>query len=347
MSVGSTYVDQGVHSSVLDHFPGVLGCRDVCFAVERDVAEGVSVEEGDGPVQQANQTAQDAKQDVADHVAVRGSLGASHGAEMPHEVDDGDDQATEADGAEAVRQSSLERNTRGAAGEVVDAEVPRAIHASNGDVDYVLQNLGHPVHGKRGKGDEAGNGRRAAVRVAAVGVVLGRLPAVVDGHECDGEPGGEDRAEEAAEPGDQVDMSELFGDVDGRPKHQGGERDAGDPGVETKGQEEAEDEEDDAAGPVALVEHVRSSSKGEDDVQDARNPDEGLGKQTGQPDIAIAEHDCHNENDGEQDQSIVAEREGGASIDCSARVGPGVAVNGDAREGGESEEDEEELGQSG
>lgn len=165
-----TYVDESIDTAVLDHFPSVLGGRDVGLAVEGNVRESVAVEQGDGPVKEADETAKDAEEDVADHVAVGSSLRTCNGAHVAQEVDDGDDQTAKADGTKAVRQSALQCAAGGTAREVVDAEVPGTVDARNSNVDDVLENLGDPVHGKGDEDDESGDGAGATIRVAAVGI---------------------------------------------------------------------------------------------------------------------------------------------------------------------------------
>lgn len=73
-------------------------------------------------------------------------------------------------------------------------------------------------------------------------------------------------------------MAVLARDVDGDLHHVGCERDAGDPADEADDGEDAENEEDYATAVLPPNDVVDTSGESEDDVQDARDPDEELGE---------------------------------------------------------------------
>lgn len=68
-----------------------------------------------------------------------------HGAKLAQTVDNGNDQTAKTDASKAVRQGAFERAPSSAPGEVVLAEVPRAIYSRNSGVDRVLEPFGDPV----------------------------------------------------------------------------------------------------------------------------------------------------------------------------------------------------------
>ena len=119
------------------------------------MAESVAVEELDSPFQKTEQAADAAEQSVTNHASIRCLLVASSIANLAKELDNGNQQTTQSDGAEAVCQGALGGSSSGILGEVVRVKVPRSVHTSDCRVDRVLDPLGEPVHGEGDEDDEA------------------------------------------------------------------------------------------------------------------------------------------------------------------------------------------------
>lgn len=164
----TTYVDEGINTTVLNHVPGVLGSRDVRLAVQCNVDKGIAVEELNSPLNNGQNAAHDAEDDPADHtkdtalVACRVSSDRAYSAQ---ELDDGNDQTAEADGTEAVGQGSARRGACGVLGEVVDTEVPGTVDTGDDGVDYVLDKLRNPVHSKGNEDNQSDQSSGAAVAI--------------------------------------------------------------------------------------------------------------------------------------------------------------------------------------
>jgi hypothetical protein len=119
--------------------PGSLGSIDIAFAIERDVAERISVQELDSPVQDANQTPQDAEECGADQVTIGRSIALSGRADLTQKLDDGDKEASETDTAETVRDGALEGTACGTLGHGVRREIPGAVYTGDRNVDGILE----------------------------------------------------------------------------------------------------------------------------------------------------------------------------------------------------------------
>lgn len=92
--------------------PSVFSRLEVRSAVESNVGEGVSVDKLDDPLEDRNQARQDAEENVADDVSLGTLLvlgGLGHHLE---EIDNGNNQAAEADGSETIRQRPFECASR-------------------------------------------------------------------------------------------------------------------------------------------------------------------------------------------------------------------------------------------
>jgi hypothetical protein len=146
---GQALVDQSVHSAVFDHGPGCFGALDVALAVQRHVAESVTVDELHSPLEDPNKTTQDAEANLADNVAVASCLVASHGTELAQELDDGHDERAKGDAAKAVGKSTTSGAASSTFGRVVRAEVPCSIDTRDNDMSGVLDPFRDPVGGER------------------------------------------------------------------------------------------------------------------------------------------------------------------------------------------------------
>lgn len=71
-------------------------------------------------------------------------------------------------------------------------------------------------------------------------------------------------------------MAMFLRDIDRSLEHQNAERDARDPADEANNVEDAEEQEDDTARPVAAREHVECCDEAENDAQDSGYPNELL-----------------------------------------------------------------------
>ena len=185
---GQAVVDERVDAAVFHHLPRVLRGGDVRLAVERDMGEGVAVDERDGPVEEADEAAEHAEHDAADEVALRGFVLLSDAAGLAEHVDDGDDQGAEGDGPEAVGHGAAEGAGGGAPGHSAGfaaAEVPGAVDAGDGDVDGVFDPFGDPVAGKGDEDEETDDGRAGAAATAGwvgagAATAVGRFEGNVD-----------------------------------------------------------------------------------------------------------------------------------------------------------------------
>lgn len=344
-----TYVDKRVNATVLHHSPGVLRSRDVGLAVESNVDVSVLIEELHEPLNQAEQTSNDAENNVANH-AEYATLIRSRApgcvTDKTEELNDGDNETAKADGAEAVGQSAFRGGAGSVLGEVVDAEVPRSINTGDDGVDNVLDELGDPVHGEGDEGDETNDSTLAATTVCAVGVIGTRLPTEVNSNKSYGEPGTEDGGDDTSNQADHVHVAEALADVNGGGEHQGGERDSRDPRVKAESQEQAEHHEDDTGNILLLVQVEDGGADSENDVENAGNPNEDLGECASQEQIDEREDEGDREDNAEEDEGVGVEAEIVATaVDCAAVVALrlGVSVDGISGDTSEAEEGDNQL----
>lgn len=309
-----TVVDEGVDSAILHHRPGVPGRGDVGLAVQRDVAERVAVDEGYQPVQERDEAPQDRGRDAADDVAFLELLPLHHRERLTQHVDDRDDQATEADAAEGVRRRPHERAAGGSFGKAAGKpapEIPGSVYTCDGGMDGVLQPLAEPVHRECDVHDQPDDRGPAAAAVgtrridsAAVGFVRD-----VDGDQRHGEPGRECDCCDTPESAHEEDVSMVSGNVHRGLEHQRAERDPRDPAYEADDGEDAKHEEDDTPAILPPRDVVDTRCECEDDVQDARHPDEELRKVAGAKEVRPGEGQRDAEDEDEQDESVGVERE--------------------------------------
>lgn len=300
---GSAYVDEAIDTAVFDHGPGVLCRGDVCFSVQRNVAEGVAVEESYSPFEDGNHTSQNAEQDISNHASyttLLTRLTSGNRAQLSDSLDDSNYQTTQADGSKAVSQSPLRSPSSRALGEVVRRKVPGAVDTRNGGVHGVLDPFRDPVHGE-GDEDYQPNdlGLAAASIGIAIGVAGGRLILGVDGHQSDRVPSSESRGDHSSKEADHIHVPELLADINTRLEHQGREGNPRDPSVETKSHEQAHDEEHDSPAPVLSPEVEDGGPKCPADIQDARHPNELLREEAREPDVSEAKDDCDNQDENE------------------------------------------------
>jgi hypothetical protein len=117
--------------------PSSLRRYKVALSVESDVGEGVTVQELNRPVQNADQALQTAQEYDSNDISILGRTLSSRRANLAQELDDSHDETSKTDAAEAVCKGSLERPSGRAFRKVVVAhKVPRAIHTGN---DYVYR----------------------------------------------------------------------------------------------------------------------------------------------------------------------------------------------------------------
>jgi len=117
-------VHKRIDTAIFDHRPCILRSRNVSLAVERDMAEGISVDKLHSPFKQTEQALKTAEEYINHDVAVPSLTLLCNRAEMTECVDYGHDEGTEGDRAEGVCQAALECAPCGSFGEVVRAEVP-------------------------------------------------------------------------------------------------------------------------------------------------------------------------------------------------------------------------------
>lgn len=253
-----------------DVLPGVLGGRDVGFAVEGNVGKGVVVDELDGPVEEADETAEEAEEDGADDVAGLGFAALRDGHRLAHELDQADDETAEADAAEGVRHRAAEGAASGARGHAagfLGAEVPRAVDAGDGSVDRLADELSDPVACERHEDEQADDfGVGTPAGTLAAGGVVARMVLDVDGRQGDGEPGAKGGGDQAADEGDGEHVAVSLGDIDDGLQHQHGKGDAWDPADEADDVEDGEEEEDDSGRIVVTRKVVERGAETDDDL---------------------------------------------------------------------------------
>lgn len=208
------------------------------------MTEGVAVEELSKPVKEADQASQNTEHRVPNSTAdpaFLGRLSPCNRAEMPHKLDDGENQASEADRTKAVGKCPAGGTTRRLLREIMRAEIPRAVDARDDGVDGILEPLRDPVHCESDKDYQPNDLGMAAAPIAAGRIAAGRLEFGIDGHQCDGVICPEGSRNQTADKAYQINMAVFLADVDGSFEHQRRERDPLYPRPETKGHEQAED----------------------------------------------------------------------------------------------------------
>jgi len=272
------------------------------------VAESISVDELNSPLQDTKKAANATEQSVSQHTAIRSLLVTSSGADLTDELDNSDQQATQSDGSKTVGQGSLRRSASGVLGEVVGVEVPRAVDAGNRGVDGVLEPLGEPVHGKRDEDDETNYLAFTAAAIGARGVIVRRLVLDVDCDKSDREPSRHCRGDDSSNQTGKVDMAILLANVDGSSKHQRREGNSRNPRPETESHEKSKDEEYNSSRPVPAPKIKDSSSKRPADVENASDPDKLLRKQPRHPNVRIRQDKRNSEHKHEQDNGTRVQR---------------------------------------
>jgi hypothetical protein len=276
---GQALVHQRVHSTVLDHGPSRFCALDVALTVQRHVAEGIAVDELHGPLENADETAQNAESNLANNVAITSCLVAGHRAELSQELDDGDNERSKGDAAKAVGEGTASGTASGALGWVARVEVPCAEDSRDDDMCGILDPLGNPVGGESDEDEQAND---STLTTASHALVTGRVAPWfvfdIDRYQRDREPRAEGCCEQTTEERNEVDVAIGLGDVDRRLQHQNREWDSRDPGNEADDCEDAEDEEHYATTPVFPGKHVDGSDETGDDVENARDPDELFGE---------------------------------------------------------------------
>ena len=280
--------------------PRRLGSRNVRLPVQRNVTKRILIEELHEPVEEANQAPKHTEQDLPHHVPLRRRVLLGDIARLAEELDDSDDQAAEADGAEAVGDGALEGATGGAFGEsrrLLRAEVPGAVDTGDGDMDDVLEDLGDPVPGEGDEDDEPDDLGHRAAAVDAAGGVAGIVPGV-HGDEGDGEPGAEGGGDDAAYEGDDEDVAVVLGHVDDGLQHQHREGNAWDPRDEADDVEDGEDQKDDSGGIFLGPEIEAGGRDTEDDLQDTGDPDDLLREGAYSPEVGKGDYERDGEDIG-------------------------------------------------
>lgn len=274
---------ESINSSIAHHRPSILGCGDICLSVQCDVTERVAIEKRNEPVQQRDDRSQNPNENTADQVTLSSLLSLRDRARLPQHVDERDDQTAETDTAKGVCSRATEGAPGGALGHAAGGlaeEIPRTVDTSDGGVHRVLDPLTDPVHGEGHVDDEADDLCSAAAAVRAGWVVASGIGLVgdVDRDHRDGEPGGESDRYDSAQRADYEDVPVPSGHVHGGLQHKGSEWDSRDPANETDDCEDAEDEEHDTTSILLARDVIDSCCQGEDNVENAGRPDEGLGE---------------------------------------------------------------------
>lgn len=188
-------------------------------------------------------------------------------------------------------------------------------------MDGVLQPLTYPVHGKCHIDDQADDlgGTASAIGTGRIGAAAIRLVGDIYRDQRDGKPRGECHRDQASDGTDQEHVPVGPGHIDRRLQHDDTEGNARDPADEADGREDAEDQEHDPRAPLFADEIVNGGADGEDDVENARDPDKLLGEISRAQDIGPRERERDAEDKDEQDQRVGVQREGvGRAVDTTA-----------------------------
>lgn len=183
------------------------------------MAEGVAVKELKSPFQERQDAAQDTENNIANHTTnsiIGTGLALCDRTELAKELNNCNQQTTEADGTEAVGEGTFSCGTSCILGEVVDAEIPRSIYTSDDGVDGVLEPLGNPVHGKSDENKETNDFALATVLSSstAIRIIWRWLPFNIDGHHGNREPSSKGSTENTTNQADEVDVSILLAYID-------------------------------------------------------------------------------------------------------------------------------------
>lgn len=152
-------------------------------------------------------------------------------------------------------------------------------------MDCVLQPFGEPIPGKGNEDKQANNLCVAASTLSAGGVVRTGIVTHVDcnkGHGVVGSKGGRDHSSESTH---KPHMTMMLGDINGCLEHKSAEGDTGDPRPKCQDREGDENEEDDASAIILPRKHIDGRHQAENDVENAGDPDELLGKQARNGDV--------------------------------------------------------------
>ena len=102
-------------------------------------------------------------------------------------------------------------------------------------------------------------------------------------------------------------------------QHHNAKRNPRDPANKAYHAENRKQQEDDRGAVIMPRKVVPGCREAEDDVQDARNPDELLGEVSGEQEVDPGEGEGEHEHEGEEDDGVGVEGEGvGAAVDAAA-----------------------------
>jgi hypothetical protein len=188
------------------------------------------------------------------------------------------------------------------------SKVPRSVNARDGGVNGVLQPFRDPIHCKGDESNQASNfGRAAPTTTSAAGRVLSRFVLDIDGDKGNTVPCGESCRDNASEQAHEIDVTIPLRDIDRGRQHQGAERDSGNPRDECKYEKGDKYEEYYAARIVVARQHVDGGDQTKHNVQYASDPDECLWKQSGEPDIGVAEEEGDAQAEDEEYNGVGVE----------------------------------------
>ena len=180
------------------------------------MAECVTVDELDGPIDQSDDTAEKTETDFSDYVSLCGFLLLSYTDCLAEHIDQRHDERSKADTAETICHCATEGpacSTTGHTAWFSTAEEPRPVHACDGRVKGILDPFRDPVSRKRYKDKKTYDfcGRTASVtgriggRTALVGLIFD-----VHGHERDTEPGAKGKSYETPNCAGEEHVPESF-----------------------------------------------------------------------------------------------------------------------------------------
>lgn len=304
-----TVVDQRVDTAVLHHSPCVFSSRNVCLAIQSNMAESIPVEKGDQPVEQSDEAAKDPNEDAAHNVSLRSFLSLCNRARLSEHVDNGDDQTSKTDTTKGIRSRTLEGATSSTLGSTAwsaTPEIPGSVHTSNGSMDGVLNPLAKPVHGECNIDDQPNNlgaaaSTRAArwIRSAAIGLIRD-----VNRDQSNGKPCGKGNGGQTTKCANDKNMPVSARHVDRSLQHDDTEWNTRNPADKTDDSENAEDEKHDPGAPLFSVEIVDGSSECKDAVKNAGDPDKLLGEIAGTQEIRPRHGERDAEHKDKQNQGV-------------------------------------------
>ena len=128
--------------------PRIFGCGNIALSVKGNMDKGITVDKLHRPVNDADDTAQDAEHDRSDNVSLAGFLLLRDAHCLPYQINQSHDQGPKANASKAVRHAPAERAPRRSpwhSAWLSRAKVPASVQSRNGAVQRILDPFADPV----------------------------------------------------------------------------------------------------------------------------------------------------------------------------------------------------------